>query len=378
MMYMIYAVLATIFLIIQLVYLRRLKVMTAYLLLPLLSLCVAYENFSLYLSGGHDISHEISHIYVGYTLNSFIVPLFLLVLYELIFKLHEFRNAHFFCFELEVDSSSLGAQICMWIMRCICIGLTFMTLIVSFGWFNVDNQTPTATGAAGLIYLADYPTSTALWLSLIPSICLSLFGSLVAIYIFKYGTYVALDNNTVWKGSSLTIIFYIVGSFFGPTLFPVTSNGGELILLFGLTLIVYLAQYELSQAASYADFLHRSNRAFKAISLAKADVEKLTSRVIDRVNATERKTGRRTSGTFVADFVRKHRRSQDGSPPKLEELEAGEDSTFEGSDDEAARGDIQGDLTVHGGKRVKSAFMNSAQDSAKADVEAVEVNLSDF
>ena len=176
-MYIIFAVIALILLICQLLYLRRLKVISVYLLLPILSMCVMYENISLYLSSAHKIADEIVHMYIGYILQSITVPLFLIVLYEVIFRLHEFRNVHFFCFELEVSSDSLGAKILLWLMRIIFVGLILMQLIVEFEWFDVNNQQPIGAGSAGYAYLIDNPGSVALWLSLFPSICLSFLES---------------------------------------------------------------------------------------------------------------------------------------------------------------------------------------------------------
>ncbi len=390
-MYIIFAVIALILLICQLLYLRRLKVISVYLLLPILSMCVMYENISLYLSSAHKIADEIVHMYIGYILQSITVPLFLIVLYEVIFRLHEFRNVHFFCFELEVSSDSLGAKILLWLMRIIFVGLILMQLIVEFEWFDVNNQQPIGAGSAGYAYLIDNPGSVALWLSLFPSICLSFFGILVSHYVFKYGSYVALDNNTLWKLMSFTIIFQIIGQCFYSDLYPVTSNGGELLLLVGLTIIVFLAQYELSQAASYADFLHRSNRAFKAISLAKSDIDAITTVMIE--NASSNKAYKRGSGTFVAEYVRNHRISIDGKPPNLADIEAGGGGEEEGSgsdtEDEERVSDLGADIASQGGielevqsppnpslKEQTQHILESSDD--EANTKKVTIDLSEF
>jgi hypothetical protein len=44
--------------------------------------------------------------------------------------------------------------------------------------------------------------------------------------------------------------------------YAVTSNAGELALLFGVTLLVFLVQEDFSLAGSFADFLRSSNVAF--------------------------------------------------------------------------------------------------------------------
>lgn len=44
--------------------------------------------------------------------------------------------------------------------------------------------------------------------------------------------------------------------------YAVTSNAGELALLFGVTVLVFLVQEDFSLAGSFADFLRSSNVAF--------------------------------------------------------------------------------------------------------------------
>ena len=45
-------------------------------------------------------------------------------------------------------------------------------------------------------------------------------------------------------------------------MYLVTSNAGEIALLFGVTVLVFLVQEDFSLAGSYADFLRSSNVAF--------------------------------------------------------------------------------------------------------------------
>jgi hypothetical protein len=362
--YMTMAVVASLLLLVQLLLLRRLKVLSAYFLLPLLSISVAYENFTLFF-GAHNQTDEVSHLYIGYILNSLIVPMFLLIQYELVFKLHEFRNAHFFCFELEVDAESVPAKVVMWIMRLVCLGLVAVKLIVEFEWLGVNHSNPEHTGSAGYSYFAEESNSTsvALWFALLPSVCLSLFGAMVAVYIFKYGTYVALDNHSSWKFASFAIVGQIVGQCFGYKYYPVTSNAGEVLLLVGMTYLVYLAQYELSMAASYADFLHRSNSAFKAIAAVKVDIELGLTR--DKAVGGGQGSGAkapRVSGRFVADFVRKHKSSIDrglvAQSEVFDEVEGEGDGVAEDEEESETNTDEEewhkiADMTkAHGGSRL--------------------------
>jgi len=373
--YVVFASIAALVFLLQILLLRRLRIMTTYVMLPLLSVCVVFENVALYLSATTNITHTTISMYIGYVLNSLIVPLFLLILYELIFKLHEFRNAHFLCFELEVDAESKPAQVLMWIMRIICAGLVAIKLIVEFGWLDVNNNDPVMTGSAGYAYLIEHPTSLALWLALIPSMCLSVFGVLVATYIFKYGTCVALENNSWWKVSSFAIIFQVVGQFFNHDLYTVTSNAGELVLLMGLTWCVWLAQYELSLAASYADFLHRSNSAFTAVSSVKAEAQRESLKRSSASRNTKPK-----SGALMADYMlNRHRESANKWTSGTDDDEDGTSTDDENFAERAS------DLRVHGGvelgvfdKSVTSDLEYEDDHMTPVEANNVVVNLSEF
>ena len=49
---------------------------------------------------------------------------------------------------------------------------------------------------------------------------------------------------------------------FSIKVYAVTSNAGEIALLFGVTVLVFLVQEDFSLAGSFADFLRSSNVAF--------------------------------------------------------------------------------------------------------------------
>ena len=72
---------------------------------------------------------------------------------------------------------------------------------------------------------------------------------------------------------SFIISFSILDFFFyvSVTVYAVTSNAGEIALLFGVTVLVFLVQEDFSLAGSYADFLRSSNVAFLEHTLVPMD-----------------------------------------------------------------------------------------------------------
>lgn len=66
-----------------------------------------------------------------------------------------------------------------------------------------------------------------------------------------------------WKLLIPAALAQVIGEIFGVHVYSVTSNAGQLALLIGTTVFLYLAQDDLILTAHFADYLHQSNEAFK-------------------------------------------------------------------------------------------------------------------
>ena len=86
-------------------------------------------------------------------------------------------------------------------------------------------------------------------------------------YAHRYGknATLSLDGSSSWTFIGLTACGQIIGQLFSLSIFPVSSNGGELLLLLGVSWMVYLVQNDLSITRKFADFLRRSNEAFQQV-----------------------------------------------------------------------------------------------------------------
>jgi len=60
------------------------------------------------------------------------------------------------------------------------------------------------------------------------------------------------------------VLCQVVSQIFGTRVYAITSNAGEIALLLGTSFTLLLVQKDLALAGSFADFLHRSNIAFRA------------------------------------------------------------------------------------------------------------------
>jgi hypothetical protein len=71
-----------------------------------------------------------------------------------------------------------------------------------------------------------------------------------------------MTYNRRWRYIIPCVLGQTIGQIWGPSVYPTTSNAGELALLIGITFNLFLVQKDLALAGSFADFLHRSNVAF--------------------------------------------------------------------------------------------------------------------
>lgn len=265
----VFGIMAITLLIIQMIFLSKLRILPAYAL-PLLSFCLAFINISLYFGESIKIKSPMAN-----TLNLFqslVVPLFVLVLFEMTFRLHEARSAKF-CyipFDQQTDvvndwglSIKMVTRVPLWFIRVVVSGLFAMNILVYYRFVTCTNSNQ-YVGKGGYMTLADHPTMTSLWLALIPPMFLSALGLYMALVLYKYGVNftISLAYNRRWRIIIPCIIAYTIAHIFGTKCYTTTSNAGSICLLIGLSFILFLIQKDLALAGSFADFLHRSNLAF--------------------------------------------------------------------------------------------------------------------
>eukprot|EP01041_Mallomonas_annulata_P008688 gene8688-17947_t len=271
-----FSVIAALCFVFHLYFIKVLKIFSIYLL-PVLSICICFENVILYYNNEIDNKSALANI--AYVLHSLIIPLFCLIEYEISFRLYEAKGAHF-CFirfDQGEDMSPIVAPIALWIMRLIALGLFVISIMVNFNFVPKASE---YTGRGGYITLANNKYSLSMWLNLIPPIYLSILSFLTAFTMYRYGNNLSLTfgYNRRWRLLIPCAVAQAVGQIFATSVYPVTSNGGEIVLLIGLTNSVFLIQHELILAGTFATFLHKSNIAFHesviaAVAAAAAQIE---------------------------------------------------------------------------------------------------------
>jgi hypothetical protein len=247
--------------VVQVLFLQQLKLLAIYLL-PFLSFCMCFENAALARgsTANKDAVSEVAKV-----CHAFVVPLFVAVLNEVDFGLHKARSERFFFvhFDEGCEIALAWERVELWGVRLLAAVLFVMNLFVNFEIGDAKSDTGDA-GEGGYLQWRNRASSTALALALIPPIFLTFWALLHTITMSRYGAKmtISLNNNRRWKVPIPCALFYGISIIFADTLFPIMSNAGEVVLLFGTSYMLFLVQNDLSIVASFADFLHRSNLVF--------------------------------------------------------------------------------------------------------------------
>lgn len=166
-----FAIIAGLLLICQVVFIQKMKIMPVYLVI-ILSICMCYEN--CILAAGAQLQPDSAAVEIMYAVHALEVPLLILCLYETVYCLYEEKGASLSLVHVEEASPETFtlAIVCLWLIRFVAVCLLVLNLLINYQL--IPNQDYKAAGSGGYIYLAKYPHSLPIWLSLIPVIVLSL------------------------------------------------------------------------------------------------------------------------------------------------------------------------------------------------------------
>ena len=102
-----------------------------------------------------------------------------------------------------------------------------------------------------------------------------------------------MQGNPFWASTLIAGIGYTITNIWSTNYFPWTSNLGKICLLISATILVKLIQDDLILAATFADYLKQSNRAFNHLDQTNITKTSLTSRILNSAGVS--KTGANTS-----------------------------------------------------------------------------------
>jgi hypothetical protein len=180
-LFIVFAVLSAILLVYQLIVLQQLRLLPVYLL-PILSFIICYENVVLYYSDHIDTDSDAA--YAGYFFHSLIVPIFIIVLFEMVYRLHEIRSAHFFFvpFDEGEEATKIPGLVVVSLIRVLVAGLFVMNILADFEIVSSDLNN---VGSGGYKYIGTHQLDGALLLTLVPTMVLSVVSIMLGVAMFR-------------------------------------------------------------------------------------------------------------------------------------------------------------------------------------------------
>mmetsp|Transcript_15052 Transcript_15052/g.30623 ORF Transcript_15052/g.30623 Transcript_15052/m.30623 type:complete len:484 (-) Transcript_15052:273-1724(-) len=239
-------------------------------LFPLALLILALENASLASSGrlydnlisdeaGNNFDHYVFIDFV-FVVQTFEVPILLIVIFELTYLVHKRRSVNFcgmyFDEGRRVDNTAVMSCMLRNSIRTLAFVLLVMGLMVNFDKVfgaPVDEL----AGRAGWWPLfqddASWDEKVHLLLSLIPTAILALVSFYLSIMLWRYGTESAMVVHSSmlnpWFYSFFGTVALAVGQFFGEKLYPIMSNTG--MLIFNTTILALMTEVDKDIVATY-------------------------------------------------------------------------------------------------------------------------------
>lgn len=167
---------------IQIFYLQKLKSLSVRVL-PLLTLLVSYENACS--AAGDVMSSNSIFAKFSVIVIAIILPLFFVVLFELPFRLHEARSAHFMCIPFEQGEVMSGsiALASLVSVRVFAFGIFVVNALVNLDLLEDENS---QAGLAGYANAQEELESVHFWLSIVPSVALALLALFISVLMQRY------------------------------------------------------------------------------------------------------------------------------------------------------------------------------------------------
>lgn len=198
--------------------------------LPLCA-CLVIEN--VVLAVGDEVDEHGGVAGFAKVVHALIIPLFLVLFFEVAYEVHKRRSVNF-CGIIFDEGHRRSFTFSSFFVRhsthFIAVLLIAVNLIVNFN--ALENE----SGRAGMVGYHELDESEEhLIFGIIPSVVLSLYVLYVTVVLWRYGTTQSLEVHTSylnpWAATFVGALAQVAGQLFPNSVYPLTSNAGEVVLL---------------------------------------------------------------------------------------------------------------------------------------------------
>ncbi|CAM9287564.1 unnamed protein product [Ectocarpus fasciculatus] len=237
---------------------RRFTILAAKLV-PVVCLLLAYENIVLALS--NVLSDDSQFVQIGRTTRAAVIPLFLVVTFEVAYAVHKRRSVQF-CGIVFDQGHRRGVEPCSWVLRNF-VGIVSVLLFVVHILVNYDIGIGDDNKAGGTGLVETQDASLHLLLALLPTTGMTALALYIAVYMWKYGNHASIVvQSTVcngWMFLFLGTLALLGGQVPPEWCFRVVNETGQVLFLLSVIVIGREIGREVQAADNFSHFLEKEN-----------------------------------------------------------------------------------------------------------------------
>ncbi|CAM9530988.1 unnamed protein product, partial [Hapterophycus canaliculatus] len=214
---------------------RRFTILAAKLV-PVISVLLVYENIIQAIS--NLIDDEYVLVQIGRTTHAAVIPLFLVVMFEVAYAVHKRRSVQF-CGIVFDQGHRRAVEPCSWVLRnfvrILATMIFVLGVLVNYDIAGNDHK----AGGTGLLDTKD--ASAHLLLALLPTTGMAAIALYIAVYMWKYGNDASIVvQSTVcngWMFLFLGTLALLGGQIPPECCFRVVNESGQVLFLLSLIAI---------------------------------------------------------------------------------------------------------------------------------------------
>ncbi|KAJ0399346.1 hypothetical protein P43SY_001535 [Pythium insidiosum] len=212
-------------------YARKYRTTAAFVLPPFISICTIFDNSIMATTGLHDRSRTAVRAMLAF--HACVVPLILVVCYELAYLVHKQKSVNFCGISFESghrrilgrNALSTCQRFAVWLIG---LALLVLNLITAYRWSDEDVEIQS-------LYELHGGSTTHAVLSVLPALVLVALSLYIGLQLWNYGTFYSYMvhatcfNPWIWMlvGSASLLAGYLMPT----SVYALTSNAGELVML---------------------------------------------------------------------------------------------------------------------------------------------------
>jgi hypothetical protein len=221
---------------------------------PFICLCMLFDNLVMATTG---IQHDKPVVQAMLAFHSCVIPMTLLVCYEIAYHVHKQKSVNFCGISFESghrrllgrNALSTCLRFSVWLVG---VALLVMNLMASYRW---RNESPDIKS----IYDLEGDSTTHAVFTVAPALVLVVLSLYIGLQLWNYGTFYSYMvhatcfNPWIWMlvGSVTLLAGYLM-----PTpIYPLTSNGGELVMLATVVRMFREVHHDIQQGQQMRNFI---------------------------------------------------------------------------------------------------------------------------